>query len=259
VLASKIAKGWRRVLFMVACYAFVSCNVEKRVYLQGFHVDVFNVNKKASDRKKPESNLTLKKIPKQKNEGTAFICIIKGEFNRDSLKVNKANASGLPKDSCNDIILFRNGEQIKAKVIEIGESEIQYQICDTVSGSLTTVSTAKLKQIKYSNGVSEIFEEASKINILQKKVPEKQMHPDAKRSRAWLISSVFTGIFGLIIAYMYAEKAEEAINREPEKYSGKEIVKISKGIVKGLIGLTLLFFVVLVVLFAVFIGQPISG
>lgn len=56
-----------------------------------------------------------------------------------------------------DMIAFKNGETINAKVTEVGVSEIKYYKTSNLQGPLYVTSKADVTQITYSNGTKDIF------------------------------------------------------------------------------------------------------
>lgn len=59
--------------------------------------------------------------------------------------------------SAQDIMTLQNGDEIKAKVIEIGTSEIKYKKFDNQNGPLYTILKNEVFRIKYSNGTMELI------------------------------------------------------------------------------------------------------
>lgn len=59
-----------------------------------------------------------------------------------------------------DTIVKRNGEEIKAKVEEVGVSEIKYKKPDNPNGPLYAVLKTDVFVIKYENGSKEVFSNA---------------------------------------------------------------------------------------------------
>lgn len=57
-----------------------------------------------------------------------------------------------------DLITKRNGEDIKAKVIEIGLNEVKFKRFDNLDGPLIIVAKSEILIIRYENGSKEIFE-----------------------------------------------------------------------------------------------------
>lgn len=56
-----------------------------------------------------------------------------------------------------DNIVMRNGEEIKAKVQEVGLKEIKYKKADNLNGPVYTVLKTDVFIIKYENGSKEVF------------------------------------------------------------------------------------------------------
>lgn len=63
--------------------------------------------------------------------------------------------------SAQDNIVLKNGEEIKAKVQEIGLSEIKYKKSDNPNGPLYTTSKSEVLMIKYENGSKDVFGSAA--------------------------------------------------------------------------------------------------
>ena len=56
-----------------------------------------------------------------------------------------------------DMISFKNGETINAKVAEIGINEIRYYKASNLQGPVYVASKADVTQITYSNGTKDVF------------------------------------------------------------------------------------------------------
>ncbi|MCH7597132.1 MAG: hypothetical protein IID35_11330, partial [Planctomycetes bacterium] len=59
--------------------------------------------------------------------------------------------------SSQDIILFKDGSEIKSKVIEITETLIKYKRFDHQDGPLISISKSKVFIITYENGTKELI------------------------------------------------------------------------------------------------------
>ncbi|HOY40076.1 MAG TPA: porin family protein, partial [Bacteroidales bacterium] len=68
----------------------------------------------------------------------------------------KPKVSGTNEDSC-DMIILRNGEEISAKVLEIGIHEIKFKKCDNLNGPTISILKNDVFMIKYSNGTKEVM------------------------------------------------------------------------------------------------------
>lgn len=56
-----------------------------------------------------------------------------------------------------DLIVFKNGDEIKAKVLEIKQTDVLYKNWTNIEGPTYTISKADIFMIKYSNGSKDVF------------------------------------------------------------------------------------------------------
>lgn len=63
-----------------------------------------------------------------------------------------------------DIITLKSGEEIKAKVTEIANTEIKYKKFDNQSGPAYVLQKSEIFMIKYENGEKEVFTNANTSN-----------------------------------------------------------------------------------------------
>jgi hypothetical protein len=63
-----------------------------------------------------------------------------------------------------DEITLRNGETIKAKVLEVGVEDISYKKSENPTGPSYTVKKDKVFMIKYENGAKDVFEAVQNNN-----------------------------------------------------------------------------------------------
>ena len=88
---------------------------------------------------------------------------------------------------CQDLITFKNGEELKAKVIELTIDGVRYKKWDNVDGPIYVTEKSKVFMIKYQNGSKDMFDNT----------PNKTMSPQAPQpkvnSEAYQSSGYFTG------------------------------------------------------------------
>jgi hypothetical protein len=72
-----------------------------------------------------------------------------------------------------DLILKKNGEEIKAKVSEVLDKEIKYRKADNLTGPVYSILKTEVFMIKYENGTKDVFNEQPAV--VPEKVPEKKM------------------------------------------------------------------------------------
>jgi len=70
-----------------------------------------------------------------------------------------------------DVIIFKNGDEIKSIVQEIGQDYIKYKKFDNQTGPVYNLPVSEIFMIKFANGSKEVFNE-----------PEKQPNTQAVRS-----------------------------------------------------------------------------
>lgn len=63
--------------------------------------------------------------------------------------------------SAQDVIIFKNGNEVQAKVTEVGTSEIKYQRSDNLGGPVYTIHKKDVFMIKYENGTKDIINDLS--------------------------------------------------------------------------------------------------
>lgn len=69
-------------------------------------------------------------------------------------EINKNTA--IKGDSC-DWIVFKNGDDLKAQIIEISKTEVRFKKCDSPDGPTRVEEITDILFIKYSNGEKEVF------------------------------------------------------------------------------------------------------
>lgn len=171
----------RKVLSIVALTVlFVNCTVQKRVYNRGYNISwnkkfgsqkeqfeqkrqlvISDLASSVSDEKvyynlisipsdEVESELNTQISSKQEkvvlNQGNTIKSIVKEKAK--SIKKNE--------NEC-DLIIKKSGEEINAKVLEIGISEIKYKECNNIEGPTFTISKSDVFMIKYPNGTNTVI------------------------------------------------------------------------------------------------------
>lgn len=71
-----------------------------------------------------------------------------------------------------DIIVKNNGENIKAKISEVGITEIRYKRWDNLNGPIMVISKQDVATIKYKNGTKEIINSKGGATASTKSVTE---------------------------------------------------------------------------------------
>ncbi len=154
---------------------------------------------------------------------------------------------------CDEIIL-RNGKSINGKIVEIGLQEIKYKNCDNLNGPLISVEKDEAFMVKYSNGISQVFEEkATKKNF--QSINGARTEPMAIFSLVLSVLGLFFGLFilgivGLIFCFfgiVLGIASLIRISNSPGKFAGRGLA--IGGIIAGVI-----FFISLLALFIILLS-----
>lgn len=62
-----------------------------------------------------------------------------------------------------DLITKKNGEDIKAKILEVGQTEVKYKRFDNPDGPVFTISISDILIIRYENGTNDVFNTTSSV------------------------------------------------------------------------------------------------
>lgn len=154
----------RIVILILTVTTLMNCTVQKRSHRSGYYVCW---NKKAIHPFKkislirPEQTDAVETIVNAKlelkNEQAPLFA--SSDQSADMLKAPlKIKALVIEKNTCGDLIMLRDGTEIKAKVIEVGTDKISYKRCDNLEGPLFVVQTDNVFMIKYISGAKEVFE-----------------------------------------------------------------------------------------------------
>lgn len=141
-----------------------------------------------------------------------------------------------------DVITTKTGDDIQAKVMEVGNTEIKFKRMDNLDGPLFTLLKADVLMIRYANGTKDIFTQEAKKGL---NAPEfstedyfRQGQLDAKThytmykpasSGTLLTTIILSPIIGLVPAFITSNTPPEDINlgypnkelmQNPEYYNG---------------------------------------
>lgn len=241
----------------------LSCSVQKRRYQKGFYV--------SRDKSVAAPQPIKKQHLAERPEEPALVADVNSKSLDLNLVKNKILIGTPQEDSC-DVIIFRDGTELRTRIIEVGTSEVRYKRCDNPSGPLYVSRKADLFMLRYSNGMKELIkEEAPKPQIQQQRnsqpdrdqnynTPQKPS-PAANSALIFGILAMFSLILSLVIPYLFISCILSAINairsarkffvldrQEPGVYAGRG--KTVAGLTLALVTLALIvFFIILLILF----------
>jgi hypothetical protein len=133
----------------------MSCSIEKRHYRNGFSV---NWNTKQTGTSKSTHQQTAAIVDRD--------TIVADIVAPTQVVENKKEI--IIKDSC-DIIEMKNGNTVRAKVLEINTETVKYKNCGDNDGPDRIVEKDKIESITYSNGKKE---DAREFRVNKKEVKE---------------------------------------------------------------------------------------
>lgn len=95
---------------------------------------------------------------------------------------------------CQDVILKKSGDEIKAKVNEITETDIKYHKFDNLDGPAYTIKKSDVFMITYKNGSKEVFNSTEKKEeSTEQETAEAAPDPEKERIEA-AASNVYSQI-----------------------------------------------------------------
>lgn len=264
----------KRILFFSLLFLilFNSCSVEKRLYRPGFSISnkhskirIGNSTDKndvatQSDNYYEENTLERSKSevtileenhdspPEEIRSSNVDDLVNSERETRNAIEddyQNDANHINLEPLEC-DIIVCKNGDEIEAKILEIGIKEIKYKRCDNQEGPTISILNSSVLMIKYPNGTKDIIK-SSRNNEDE----EPKLNVYALFSLIFGILSLLTVFGGLIfglLAIIFSEQAYKELKKESEEFKSNSANWAKAGKVLGIIGL-FLSLIIIVVLF----------
>jgi TM2 domain-containing membrane protein YozV len=202
------------VVLLIIVTAFVSCDIQKRIYRPGYLV-AGKTHKKtlpASSENRtiaknhhedqstgqpglvenPVKDEMLVSINESGRSGSHFSSLIKEKKANDLLMI----------EGC-DTIVFKNGMLVKAKVLEISATETKYKYCDNPEGPLFTKLNSEIKLIKHSNGsVTELSNSETAAQTFTREASNLEKKMSGKSQLTALLLCIFVGVIGVHRFYL---------------------------------------------------------
>jgi hypothetical protein len=152
---------------------FSSCSVEKRRYMPGYNVQWKSSKVDIKSKELVQEN-------KQMGRNEILPAELPSSITIDPDETAMASADNSPgafhvkekskyhpvylAEEC-DVILLKNGDEIKAKVSEITQNEIKYKKCEDLNGQTYTLRKSEVFMIKYPNGTKEVIHSATSSEL----------------------------------------------------------------------------------------------
>ena len=154
------------------------------------------------------------------------------------------NNQNVQETNC-DKILLKSGEEIEAKVLEIGVQEIKYKNCSNLQGPTISLLKSDAFMINYANGSKEVFKEAApRITANSNNVNGYVNENIQKKTNGFAITSLILGIIGIpVLGLIFGLIARAEIRDNPNTQKGDGMAVA--GIVLSVISLFILFIIIL--------------
>lgn len=210
--------------FCVLICLFYSCKVEKRIYRKGYHV-VWN-HKKSNDQKTASASEASVK----KTEAPEIVVVSASSGNEQELINEIKTQIAFKKDTCGDVIYFKNGQKVNVKVLEVDHDVIKYKRCDNLDGPLFTVRKSSLAMLQYYNGIKEDLDFESTPRSEQdhaKPTPIKKQNGMGLAAFILSIAIFLSGGLTLPFAMIFGLISMGQIKREPDRYTDKWMPRVA--------------------------------
>lgn len=193
------------LFFTLAALVITSCSIEKRVYRKGYHF-VWNVMH--SREAKKHETLKNEKLTLV-NETFDKEVVVSANRLSDVDLVAKKPTLILNKDTCGDILLLQNADELAVRIFEIDEQTIKYKRCDNMDGPIYSIKKNKVAMITYANGIKEkVIAEpepiAKKSHALRIELP---IEPKLNKAGLWSLLSlliIMALLFITIMAFFFS-------------------------------------------------------
>lgn len=197
----------KKLLLILPFLVLISCSVQKRKYQNGYYVNWHKkstnvaVKEKQASEPKSRTHETELAVVQQTDIEPAYLSA-DADKNAISLKYKiRINPFSGETDSC-DVLVFRDGTELRVRIKEISLNEIKYQKCDLPDGPNYINRKSELFMIKYANGTREVVRveaqapvQSPSNNSYKSTRSQRQNHPLA-------LASVISGGLSLIIGYV---------------------------------------------------------
>ncbi|MBA2612298.1 MAG: DUF4190 domain-containing protein [Bacteroidetes bacterium] len=257
----------QKLLLILPFLILFSCSVQKRKYQKGFYVS--NTNKHITQAQKNDcvkkdplaKPLILKQTTLPVTEKEEMIFSTSAVTKPDLLLLQPLVKKLINPDSLCDLITLKNGDEVKAKVLEITPTEIKYQKCGVTDGPLYVVKKTDVFMIKYVNGTKEVFKSESEPANNNNQNPNnykdnyhgpQKTHPLAIWAFVLGLLGFFTYGIGSVLAVLLGNKAQKRIRENPKMYKGELLAKVGK--ILGIVMLSILAFILFIVILAALLG-----
>jgi hypothetical protein len=248
---------WYLFIWTFGALVIISCTLEKRRYFKGYYIG------KRTHFENPKTN--------SNGEKKSFYSLKQKEINpsavypsEDIVSVDKSNLNNhsknnqLPKepkikcffnDTCKDELVFKNGERLKVKIVEITPSVVKFYNCTLGSPYISEIPKQDLSVILPHNGHAEFIDSQSNNN--SKKTDNStgggtKIHEEVLIGLALFAILWFVGVAYILVRY---KPVRNEILSNPDKYHGKKLWDVLFYLSIAYIAIVLLYIFFIFVIF----------
>ncbi len=192
-------------ILILLCLFVVSCSVQKRRYNSGYYI-AWKTSKSqretAADTQKPDSrqpNAIKAEDEDLSLTSSASPSLQSAEF------TPKPVLFFPPEDSC-DVLIFKDGSEVKAKILEVGVNDIKYKRCSNLDGPNHISRKSEIFMIKYANGTKEVIrsENPEPIKTYDSPKPTRNYNytRNSRRNHPLALPSLLAGSGSILAVYI---------------------------------------------------------
>lgn len=267
----------KNLLLFLSFTLLLSCSVQKRKYQKGFYIAKLHHKNQTGKKERivqsttsGESNSMPETVISVKSGQPPVLDASAGN-GEGTYPAKKHSFISAAEDSC-DVLFFKDGSEVRAKVTEVNVTDVKYKRCDNQDGPSYVTKKSDLFMIKYANGTREVIKtepevkntapSASTFQYKSNK-PVKVLHPMAGLSLAlgilavvlsfvpfflFIVPPAYLGLMFLsaLVATIVGGTTLRQIKRQQEIYRGKGFAL--PGFLMALITLCIYVFLLLIFL-----------
>lgn len=230
----------KKLCFILPVLIWFSCSVQKRHYQKGYTVSWHSQGKPVKKEKpKTPASVAVEDHNPESNQTATQKTINYPELVPGSgyVKLKQSIKQQLPEDSC-DVLVFKDGSEVRVKIIEIANSQVKYSKCSMPGGPLFISNKKEIFMVKYTNGTREVFKtEEVTTPPSTSYAPNPYRRPPKKNTKLATLSLIF-GILGLypviliggVAAIIMSVIQLNNISAYPDAYGGEVKAKVGLGL-----------------------------
>jgi TM2 domain-containing membrane protein YozV len=136
----------------------VKLKASRNIWSKPTNVEDVNANELTYEFQGSRSNVSISNEPEQSQSTEDNIDFVENTLIESD--INNEPTINEDVTEC-DFIICKNGDEIEAKVLEIGENEIKYKKCNNTEGPTISIRSSEVVMIKYPNGTKDIIKNSN--------------------------------------------------------------------------------------------------